>query len=207
MVVFPSKEWVEAVLQAAKKNPNSRAAKGWHGDFLCTVEGDEELIRELNRKEVVAGLMSLMDIMPPEARKKYKDTPTGRILESLGISLDAPARGLNIDEVLNKASKLSADEIRDIRMYIWVDFCDGVLRNLMPVAPGEHQDAIFKLSGNYSTWKLMASGKQDVIRLRITGKLKLKVALNREVALSYVILRMKPVVTLVTEVFAEVPVG
>jgi putative sterol carrier protein len=205
MVVFPSKEWVKAVLEAAKQNKNKEAAKGWHGDFLCTIEGDEELLRELNKKEVVEGFMSLMGIMPPEARKKYKDTPAGRILESLGIPLDASIRELNIDEVLNKASKLSADEIRDIRMHIWADFRDGALRDLMPVAPGEHQDAIFKLSGNYSAWKLMASGKQDVIRLRITGKLKLKVALRREVALSYVILRMKPVVTLVTEVFAEVP--
>lgn len=207
MVVFPSKEWVETVLETAKQNKNKEAAKSWHGDFLCTIEGDEELLRELNRKEVVEGFMSLMDIMPLEARKKYKDTPAGRILESLGIPLDASIRELNIDEVLNKASKLSANEIRDIRMYIWADFRHGALRDLMPVAPGEHEDAIFKLPGNYSTWKLMASGKQDVIRLRITGKLKLKVALKREVAISHVILRMKPVVTLVTEVFAEVPVN
>jgi len=207
MVVFPSKEWVKAVLEAAKQNKNKEAAKGWHGDFLCTVEGDEELLRELNKKEIVEGFMSLMDIMPPEARKKYKDAPTGKTLESLGIPLDAPIIELNTDEVLNKASKLSADEIRDVRMHIWADFRDGVLRELMPVAPGEHEDAIFNLSGNYSTWKLMASGRQDVIKLRITGKLKLKVALKREVALSYVMLRMKPVVTLVTEVFAKVPVN
>jgi putative sterol carrier protein len=206
MVVFPSKEWVEAVLEAAKQNKNKEAAKGWHGDFLCTVEGDEELSRELNRKEVVEGFMSLMDMMPPEAQKRYKDTLTGRILESLGIPLDASIKELNIDEVLNKASKLSADAIRDIRVHIWADFRDGVLRDLMPVAPGEHEDAVFKLSGNYGTWKMIASGKQDVIKSRITGRLKLKVALKREVALSYVMLRMKPVVTSVTEVFTEVPV-
>ncbi|MBM3118503.1 MAG: hypothetical protein FJ006_02960 [Chloroflexi bacterium] len=206
MVVFPSKEWVEAVLEAAKQNENKEAAKGWHGDFLCTVEGDEELSRELNRKEVVAGLTSLMGILPPKTREKYKNTPTGRILESLGIPLDASIKELNIDEVLNKASKLSTNEMRDIRMHIWADFRDGVLRDLMPVAPGEHEDAIFKLSGNYSTWKMIASGKQDVIKSRITGKLKLEVALKREVALSYVMLRMKPVVTSVTEVFTEVPV-
>jgi len=53
---------------------------------------------------------------------------------------------------------------------------------------------------------MIASGKQDVIKSRITGKLKLKVVLKREVALSYVMLRMKPVVTSVTEVFNKVPV-
>lgn len=205
MALFPSKEWVAAVLVAANENKNKEAAKGWEGDFLCAIEGDNELLRELGRKEVVKGLMSLMDMMPPEARKKYKDTPSGKILESLGIPLDASVGELNVDEVLNRVSKLSVEEIRDVRMYIWVDFRDGALRNLMPVAPGEHEHAVFKLSGTYGTWKLMASGKQDVIRLRITGKLKLKVALNREVAIAHVILRMKPVVTLVTEVFAAVP--
>lgn len=207
MAIFPSKEWVDAVLQAAKLNKDKEAAKDWHGDFLCAVEGDDGLLKDLNRIEVVEGFMSLMAMMPPEVRKKYEDTATGKILESLGIKLDASIRELNIDEVLNKASKLSANEIRDARMYIWADFRDGVLRDLMPVAPGEHEDAIFKLSGNYSTWKLMASGKQDVIKLRLAGKLRLKVALNRKVAISYVILRMKPVVTSVTEVFAEVPVN
>lgn len=207
MAIFPSKQWVEAVLEAAKQNKNKEATKGWEGDFLCVVEGNDELLRELGKKKVVEGFMSLMDIMPPEERKRYEGTPTGKIFESLGISLDAPVRELNLDEVLKKASKLSAEDIRDVRMYIWADFQGGALRNLMPVAPGEHEDATFKLSGDYSTWKLMASGKQDVIRLRITGKLKLKVALKREVAISHVILRMKPVVTLVTEVFAEVPVN
>jgi len=140
------------VLKASKQNKSKQVAKGWHGDFLCTVEGDEEFLRELNRKEVLEGFVRLMDMMPRATQKKYKDTPTGRIFESLGIPLDSSIAELNIDEVFNQASKLSANEIKDIRMYIWADFRDGALRDLMPVAPGEHEDAVFHLSGNYSTW-------------------------------------------------------
>lgn len=205
-VVFPSKEWIEAVLEASKRYETKAMTSGWHGDFLCTVEGDDELLKELHCREVVAGLISLIDMMPLATRMKYKGTPTGRLLARLDILLDAPTTDIDIDEVLRKASALSLDEIRDIRMYIWAYFQHGVLCQLIPVAPGEHDDAIFKLSGSYSTWKMIASGKQDVVRSRITGRLKLKVALSREMALSYVMLRMKPVVTSVTEVFAEVPV-
>lgn len=205
-VVFPSREWIERLLEASKRHENKAMTRGWHGDFLCMVEGDGELLKELRRREVVAGLIGLIDMMPLPTRAKYKNTPTGWVLQRLGIPLDAPITDTNIDEVLKKALTLSIDDIKDIRMYIWAYFRHGVLCQLIPVGPGEHDDAIFKLSGSYSTWKMIASGKQDVIKSRITGKLKLKVALSREVALSYVMLRMKPVVTSLTEVLAEVPV-
>ncbi len=73
MAVFPSKEWVEAVLEAANQNRDKEAAKGWHGDFLCTIEGDEELLRELNRREVVKGFMSLMAMMQMSSEKSFME--------------------------------------------------------------------------------------------------------------------------------------
>ncbi|HIE17181.1 MAG TPA: hypothetical protein EYP71_03195, partial [Dehalococcoidia bacterium] len=54
MAIFPSKQWVEAVMEAARKSEAYKeAAKEWEGDFLCIVEGDEEFLRELGRKEVM----------------------------------------------------------------------------------------------------------------------------------------------------------
>ena len=206
MAVFPSKEWVAAVLEAAaeKSEKYKEAAKVWEGDFLCICKGDEELLRELNRKEIMAGLMSFVDMIPAEGRKKYKGTPTGDIFETLGIPLDVSIKQLNVYEVVNEASKLSAEDIRGVCMCVWIDFWHGTVRNLMPVAPGEHEDAAFKLSGDYSAWKLMASGKQDAVRLILSNKLKLERFGQR---MLHVMRHMKATVTLTNEVFAEVPIN
>ena len=201
MAVFPSRQWVEAVMEAAKKSEAYKeAAKEWEGDFLCIVEGDEELQKELGRKEVMQGLITLIDMIPAEKRAKFKGTPTGEVLEKMGIPAEAPLKNLNIDEVMNKAAALSADDIKRISLYVWADFWHGAVRNLMPVAPGEHEDAVFKLAGSYSAWKLMVSGKQDAIRLIMSNKLRL------EGDLSYMMKHMKAVVLLTKEVFAGVPI-
>ncbi len=201
MAIFPSKDWVEAVLEAAKKSEAYReAAKEWEGDFLCIVEGDEEFLRELGRKEVMQGFVSLMDMIPAQDRAKYKGTPTGKVFESLGIPVDVSIKDLNVDEVMNKAAKLSAEDIKGVSLYVWADFWHGAVRNMMPVAPGEHEDAAFKLSGVYSAWKLMVSGKQDTIRLIMSNKLQL------QGNMSYMMKHMKAVVLLTKEVFAGVPI-
>lgn len=201
MAIFPSEDWVGAVLEAAKKSEAYKeAAKEWEGDFLCIVQGDEEFLRELSRKEVMQGFMSLMDMIPAKDRAKYKDTPTGKVFESLGIPVDVSIKDLNVDEVMNKAAKLSADDIKGVSLYVWADFWHGAVRNMAPVAPGEHEDAVFKLSGTYSAWKLMVSGKQDTIRLIMSNKLQL------QGNMSYMMKHMKAVILLTKEVFAGVPI-
>jgi len=201
MAIFPSKQWVEAVLEAAKKSENYKeAAKDWEGDFLCIVEGDEEFLRELGRKEVMQGFMSLMDMMPVEQRAKFKGTPAGNVFEKLGIPLDGSIKELNVDELLNKTAKLSAEDIKGVSIYVWADFWHGAVRDMAPMAPGEHEDAVFKLAGTYSAWKLMVSGKQDTIRLIMSNKLRL------QGNMSYMMKHMKAVVLLTKEVFAGVPI-
>lgn len=201
MAIFPSKQWVEAVLEAAKKSENYKeAAKDWEGDFLCIVDGDEEFLRELGRKEVMQGFMSLMDMMPVKQRAKFKGTPTGNVFEKLGIPLDGSIKELNVDELLNKTAKLSAEDIKGVSIYVWADFWHGAVRDMAPVAPGEHEDAVFKLAGTYSAWKLMVSGKQDTIRLIMSNKLRL------QGNMSYMMKHMKAVVLLTKEVFAGVPI-
>ncbi|MBM3166284.1 MAG: SCP2 sterol-binding domain-containing protein [Chloroflexi bacterium] len=201
MAVFPSKDWVEAVLEAAKKSEAyQEAAKDWEGDFLCIVEGDAEFLRELSRKEVMAGFISLIDMIPAQDRMKYQGTPTGKVFEAIGIPLDVSLKDLNADEVLSKVSKLSAGDVKGVSLYVWADFWHGAVRNMAPVAPGEHQDAAFKLSGTYSAWKLMVSGKQDTIRLIMSNKLQL------QGNMAYMMKHMKAVVLLTKEVFAGVPI-
>jgi len=108
MAVYPSREWIEAVLQAAERSEEYKeAAKEWEGDFLCKIDSDQEFLADMERKEVVEGFMSFLDMMPVEVRTKYKGTPMGDVLEDkLGISLDASMAGLDVDEVWRKMSGL-----------------------------------------------------------------------------------------------------
>jgi len=202
MAVFPSKEWVGAVLAAAAKSDKYKeAAKDWEGDFLCIIEGDEEFLRDMSRRKVLEGFMSFLDMMPPKARKKFAGTPMGDIFEKkLGIPLDASVKDINVDKISALVSKLSVEDLKGACTYFWSDFWHGSVRAMEPVAPGEHSNAAFKLSGKYSAWKMMVSGKQDTIRLIMSNKLKL------EGDMSYVMKNMKGVITLTKEVFASVPI-
>lgn len=176
MAVFPSREWVAAVLESVEKNKKfQETAKHWESDFLCIGKGDEQLLRDLGKKDVIEGFASFVDMIPAERRMKYKSTPTGNLLEKLGIPLDAPVQKFNAGEALEKAKNVSLNDAKGLTLYIWVDFWHGALRNLEPVAPGEHQDVVFKLTGDYSIWKQIASGKQELIPLIITNKLKVEV--------------------------------
>jgi putative sterol carrier protein len=202
MAIFPSKEWVEGVLELAKKSEEYKeASKDWEGDFLCIIECDGEFLGDLSRKEVMEGFISFLNMIPEESRKKYKGSPMGNLMEKkLGISLDSSLKGLDLAELVARISKLSAEELSNTALYFWADFWHGSIRAMIGVAPGEHEDAAFKLSGKYSSWKLLVSGKQDTMRLVMSNRLKL------EGDMQYVMKRMKAVVALTKEVLAGVPI-
>lgn len=48
------------------------------------------------------------------------------------------------------------------------------MRNIKVAAPGEYEDARFKLIEPYSVFKQLVMGKSDAITLVISGKLKLQ---------------------------------
>ena len=202
MAVYPSREWIEAVLQAAERSEEYKeAAKEWEGDFLCKIDSDQEFLADMERKEVVEGFMSFLDMMPVEVRTKYKGTPMGDVLEDkLGISLDASMAGLDVDEVWRKMSGLSVEDFKGASLYFWADFWHGSVRNMTAVAPGDHEDAAFKLSGKFGNWKLLVSGQQDAVKLTMSNKLKLEGDLN------YLMRRIRAVTVLSKEVFAGVPI-
>jgi len=74
------------------------------------------------------------------------------------------------------------------------------VRTMTAVAPGEHDDAAFKLIGKYSAWKMLVSGQQDTMRLVMSNRLQL------EGDLQYVMKRMKGIVALSSEVLSAVPI-
>ena len=202
MAIYPSKEWVIEVLKAAEKSEAYKeAAKDWEGDFLCRIEADEGFLRDMSRKEAVAGYLSFLDMMPPEERKKYKGTPMGDVLEKkLGVPSDASMNDVDANEISRRMSKLSVEDIKGSAVYFWMDFWHGSIRNMIPVAPGEHGDAAFKLSGRYGAWKLLVSGQLDAVKLTMTKKLKL------EGDIAYIMRRVRAAATLGKEVFAAVPI-
>jgi putative sterol carrier protein len=202
MAIFPSNDWVKEVLKVAEKSEEYKeASKDWEGDFLCIIECDDEFLADLGRKEVIEGFMSFLDMIPKESRNKYEGSPMGDFIKKkLGISLDASLKGLDLNEPLEKISKLSAEDLRGAALYFWADFWHGSIRNMMGVAPGEHEDAAFKLSGKYSSWKLLVSGQQDTMRLVMSNRLQL------EGDMQYMMKRMKAVVALTKEVLAGVPI-
>jgi putative sterol carrier protein len=202
MAVYPSKEWVTEVLKAAEKSEEYKeAAKDWEGDFLCKIEADEEFLRDMSRKESVAGYLSFLGMMRAEELKKYKNTPMGDVLEKkLGIPFEASMNDLDANEISSRMSKLTVDDIKGSAVYFWIDFWHGSIRNMMPVAPGEHTDATFKLSGRYGNWKLLVSGHQDAVKLTMTRRLKL------EGDLAYMMRRVRTVTALAKHVFAAVPI-
>jgi len=202
MAIYPSKQWIIEVLKAAERSEAYKeAAKDWEGDFLCRIEADEEFLRDMSRKEAVAGYLSFLDMMPPEQRRKYKGTPMGDVLEKkLGIPLDASLNDVDANEISSRMSKLSAEDIKGSAVYFWIDFWHGSIRNMIPVAPGEHGDAAFKLSGRYGSWKLLVSGQQDAVKLTMTRKLKL------EGNMAYMMRRVRAAAALGKDVFAAVPI-
>jgi putative sterol carrier protein len=202
MAIFPSKEWVEEVLKAAERSEKYKeAAKEWEGDFLCSIESDEAFLRDMRRKEVVEGFISYVGMMTPEQRSRYRGTPLGDVFEArIGIPLDAPIDQIDAEKVLDSMSTLTANDLKGAALYCWADFWHGSVRSMDPVAPGEHEDAAFKLSGKYSNWKLLLSGQQDAVKLVMSRKLKL------DGSLSYMMRRIRTVTVLAKEVFAGVPI-
>jgi len=202
MAIFPSREWIEEVFKVAERSEKYKeASKDWEGDFLCVIECDGDFLKDLSRKEVMEGFMSFLDMMPKESRRKYKGSPMGDFMEKrLGISLDAALKGLDMNSLVAKISKLSAEDLSGAALYFWADFWHGSIRNMTGAAPGEHADAAFKLSGKYSSWKLLVSGQQDTMRLVMSNRLQL------EGDMQYMMKRMKAVVALTKEVLAGVPI-
>ena len=203
MTAFPSREWVEAVLELAQKSePFKEASRDWEGDFLCIIQCDEEFLSDLSRREVVDGLMSFLYIMAEDSRKKYRGTRVGDFLEKeLGISLDAPPRDCDANRIIaSSIPNISISDLGAATLYFWVDLWHGSIRHMTAVAPGEREDAAFKLSGKYGTWRRLISGQQDIMRLVVSNGLKL------EGNMSYMMRHLKAVKSLTREVFAGVQI-
>ena len=154
-----------------------KVAANWEGDYLCVVELDEEALKDFQNPKVLKGFLGMLDSIPKEKREKFKGTPSEKLLEALGLSLDANLSEVNVEEIAKKIAE-NPDKIleaaKGATLNIWMDFWHGEFRNIEVAAPGEHEDAKFKLIGPYAVFKQLVMGKADAITLVVSGKLKLQ---------------------------------
>jgi len=178
VVVFPSKEWMDELIKKVNSDEQYRkVAANWEGDFLCIVLLDEEALKDLQDPEKLSGLISMLATIPPEKWAKFRGRAEEKLFNKLGLELD-PAKldlsKLDVNELAKRMASVKLEEVRGVAIYLWMDFWHGQLRRFEVVAPGEKEDARFKLIGNYSIYKQMVRGKADAISLVVTGKLKLQ---------------------------------
>ncbi|MEM1578480.1 MAG: SCP2 sterol-binding domain-containing protein [Archaeoglobaceae archaeon] len=176
-VVYPSREWLEELQKRVNSDETyKKVAANWEGDYLCIVEIDGEALRDFQKPKILAGQFSMILMVPKEKRIKFRGTPMEKFFEKLGLKIDENIEfsKLNFEELAKKVANIKLEDVRGAATHIWMDFWHGQLRNIEVVAPGEHEDAKFKLSGPYSAFKEMVIGKVDPTTLIMRGKLKLK---------------------------------
>ena len=178
-VIYPSKEWMEELYKKVNSDEEyKKVAANWEGDYLCVVELDEEALKDFQNPKVLKGFLEMLDSIPKERREKFKGTVNEGLLVALGLSVDTDISTVDVDELAKKISemdpKVVLEAAKGASLNMWLDFWHGELRNVAVAAPGEHEDAKFKLIGPYSVFKQLVMGKADAITLVVSGKLKLQ---------------------------------
>lgn len=176
-VVYPSKEWLDELKKKVNSDETYRkVAANWEGDYLCIIEIDQEALKDFQKPKILAGLISMIAAIPKEKREGLKGTPTEKMLQKLGLSVDQDLdlSKLNFEELAKRMAEIKLEEIKGASTYVWFDFWHGEMRQAMPVVPGEIKNPRFILSGPYSAFKEIVMGKVDPTTQIMRGKLKLK---------------------------------
>jgi len=174
-VVFGSMEWYEQVKELANKDEGfKKGTADWEGAVRTVVIMDEELLKDYSREEYVRGFMSTVSLMSKEQRAQFEGTPMGNLMKKLGYSLDVDIATIDPAESAKRFSQLTLDDVKGVEMHGVFEPYHGILREMRPIMPDEYKDARFTLSGPYSAWKALCSGKQTSVQLVMSGKIKLE---------------------------------
>ena len=174
-LVFGSMEWYAKVKELANKDEGfKKGAADWEGAIRTVVVMDEELLKDYSREEYVRGFMSTIASMTREQRAQFEGTPMGKLMKKLGYSLDVDVAKIDPAESARRFSKLTLEDIKGIEMHGVFEPDHGVLKEMRPIMPDEYKDARFTMTGSYSAWKAMATGKANPTQLVMSGKIKLQ---------------------------------
>lgn len=173
--MFPFKEWFEKAVEIANADEELKElGEGLDVDFLFAVIMDEESINDLKDESSFRNILSGLAMIPKEDRKYFRGTALygvfKRILEVSMIELEER----DTKELFEKVSELNLEDLEGVSINVWLDFHHGQIRKFTPVAPGQHSDADFKISGTYGTWKKIVLGKIGISESVGKGYLELK---------------------------------
>lgn len=174
-LVFGSMEWYEKVKELANKDEGfKKGTADWEGAMRTVVIYDEELLKDYSKEEYVRSFMGTLGLMSKEQRAQFEGTPMGNLMKKLGYSLDVDVATIDPAESAKRFSQLTLDDVKGVEAYGVFEPHHGVLKEMRPILPDEYKDARFTLTGSYSVWKAMATGKANSTQLVMSGKMKLE---------------------------------
>jgi len=174
-LVFGSMEWYEKVKELANKDEGfKKGTADWEGAMRTVVIYDEELLKDYSKEEYVRSFMGTLGLMSKEQRAQFEGTPMGNLMKKLGYSLDVDVATIDPAESAKKFSQLTLDDVKGVETHGVFEPHHGVLKEMRPILPDEYKDARFTLTGSYSVWKAMATGKANSTQLVMSGKMKLE---------------------------------
>lgn len=175
-LVFGSMEWYEKVKELANKNEDfKKGTADWEGAMRTVVIYDEELLKDYSKEEYVRSFMGTLGLVSKEERvKAYEGTPVEELMKKLGYSLDVDVADIDPAESAKRFSQLTVDDVKGVETHGVFEPHHGVLKEMRPILPDEYKDARFTLTGRYSAWKAMATGKANSTQLVMSGKMKLE---------------------------------
>jgi len=200
-VVFGSKEWFQMAKERLSTDADlKKASATWEGAMRCLIDcEDEAAVKEYTTEEGIKAVLGMFSLLSVEDRLKYKGTGMGNLVDKLGVPLDADLDAVDAAEVAKKAAGLTIEDFKDAVIYASFEPHLGELRHMDPIAPDALADAPFALSGKFSPWKELCSGKQSAIQLIMSGKMKLDGDIN------YIMKRM-PAVNALMKVYNSIPI-
>ncbi len=174
-LVFGSMEWYEKVKELANKDEDfKKGTADWEGAMRTVVIYDEELLKDYSKEEYVRSFMGTLGLMSKEQRAQFEGTPMGNLMKKLGYSLDVDVATIDPAESAKRFSQLTLDDVKGVETHGVFEPYHGVLKEMRPILPDEYKDARFTLTGRYSAWKAMATGKANSTQLVMSGKMKLE---------------------------------
>ncbi|MBA7504265.1 hypothetical protein ES706_02898 [subsurface metagenome] len=174
-LVFGSMEWYEKVKELANKDEGfKKGTADWEGAMRTVVIYDEELLKDYSKEEYVRSFMGTLGLMSKEQRAQFEGTPMGNLMKKLGYSLDVDVATIDPAESAKRFSQLTLDDVKGVETHGVFEPHHGVLKEMRPILPDEYKDARFTLTGPYSAWKAMATGKANSTQLVMSGKMKLE---------------------------------
>jgi putative sterol carrier protein len=163
-----------------------KIAKDWEGDFRCIIDVDDAAVKAFRDPKVVEGFATMIFSADEETRKKYAGTKLVDLLAKVtGIadplslkSFEEAKKKINFDEAAKKMGELRAEDYRGAQSFLLAGFYHGAMTALKVIGPEDYKDARFELAGPFAAWTDMVYGRQDAVKLTMSGKLKLKGDMN-----------------------------